>query len=164
MLGTAQHSFRRSAPTDRDWRIWSTPHTLADRPSATLALFSDSGQGIAVSGTNAYVAGYMTAPDMLTTSGAFQTTLGAAGATNAFVADLPLTPTISVSPTSIPFGTQLVATPSQPQYVTITNNTSNPIGLTLPPTSTNPQTLWEQLAARRRAQRRSQAEPLARSE
>jgi hypothetical protein len=99
---------------------------------------SDSGQGIAVSGTNAYVTGYMSAPDMLTTSGAFQTSLGAAGATNAFVADLPLTPTISVSPTSIPFGIQLVATPSQPQYVTITNNTANPIGLTLPPTSTNP--------------------------
>ena len=101
-------------------------------------LISDSGQGIAVSGTNAYVTGYMSAPDMLTSSGAFQTTLGAAGATNAFVADLPLTPTISVSPTSIPFGIQLVATPSQPQYVTITNNTANPIGLTLPPTSTNP--------------------------
>jgi hypothetical protein len=98
---------------------------------------SDSGQGIAVSGTNAYVTGYMTAPDMLTTSGAFQTALGAAGATNAFVAELPLTPTISVSPTSLAFGIQLVATPSQPQYVTITNNTANPIGLTLPPTSTN---------------------------
>jgi hypothetical protein len=101
-------------------------------------LVSDSGQGVAVSGTNAYVTGYMTAPNMLTTSGAFQTALGAVGATNAFVADLPLTPTISVAPTSIPFGIQLVATPSQPQFVTITNNTSNPIGLTLPPTSTNP--------------------------
>ena len=106
-------------------------------PSNSLT-FSDSGQGIAVSGTNAYVGGYMTAPNMLTSTGAFQTALGAAGATNAFVADLPLTPTISVSPTSIPFGIQLVATPSQPQYVTITNNTANPIGLTLPPTSTNP--------------------------
>jgi hypothetical protein len=99
---------------------------------------SDSGAGIIVSGTNAYVGGYMTAPDMLTTSGAFQTSLGAAGATNAFVAELPLTPTISVSPTILPFGTQLVATPSQPQFVTITNNTANAIGLTLPPTSTNP--------------------------
>ncbi len=98
----------------------------------------DSAQGIAVSGTNAYVAGYMTSPDMLTSTGAFQPALGAAGATNAFVAELPLTPTISVSPTSIAFGIQLVNVPSQPEYVTITNNTSNPIGLTLPPTSTNP--------------------------
>ena len=97
---------------------------------------SDSGQGIAVSGTNAYVTGFMTAPDMLTTSGAFQTSLGAAGATNAFVADLPLTPTISVSPTSINFGTQLVGVPSAEQFVTVTNNTAAPIALTLPPTTT----------------------------
>ena len=34
---------------------------------------ADSGQGIAVSATNAYVTGYMSAPDMLTTAGAFQT-------------------------------------------------------------------------------------------
>jgi hypothetical protein len=98
---------------------------------------SDSGEGIVVSGTNIYVGGYMTAPDMLTSSNAFQTTLGGAGATNAFVAELPLTPTISVTPTSLAFGIQLVATPSQPQFVTITNNTANAIALTLPPTSTN---------------------------
>ena len=101
-------------------------------------MLQDSGRGIAVSGTNAYITGQMTSADMPVSSGAFQTALGAAGATNAYVADLPLTPTISVSPTSIPFGIQLVATPSQPQYVVITNNTANPIGLTLPPTSTNP--------------------------
>jgi Beta-propeller repeat len=98
----------------------------------------DSGRGIAVSGTNAYITGQMTSADMPVSSGAFQASLGAAGATNAYVADLPLVPTISVSPTSIAFGIQLVATPSQPQYVMITNNTLNPIGLTLPPTSTNP--------------------------
>jgi Beta-propeller repeat len=106
-----------------------TPNTL---------LSQDNGRGIAVSGTNAYITGQMASPDMPVSSGAFQTALGAAGATNAYVADLPLTPTISVSPTSIAFGIQLVAAPSQPQYVTITNNTSNSIGLTLPPTSTNP--------------------------
>jgi hypothetical protein len=99
---------------------------------------SDSGQGIAVSGTNAYVGGYMSAPNMLTSMGAFQTSLGAVGATtNAFVADLPLTPTITATPNLLAFGIQLVATPSQPQYITVTNNTANPIGLTLPPTSTN---------------------------
>jgi Beta-propeller repeat len=98
----------------------------------------DVGYGIALSAAdNAYITGQTSSPDLPVTTGAFQTTLQSP-ATNAFVADLPLTPTISVSPTSIAFGIQLVATPSQPQYVTITNNTSNPIGLTLPPTSTNP--------------------------
>ena len=36
----------------------------------------DTGHGIAVSGTNAYIAGQMTSPDMPVTSGAFQTSLG----------------------------------------------------------------------------------------
>jgi hypothetical protein len=95
----------------------------------------DEGFGIAVSGTNAYVAGQMASPNMPVSSGAFQTTLRSAGATaNGFVADLPLTPTISVSPTSINFGTQLVGTPTAPQFITLTNNTSSSVGLTLPPT------------------------------
>ena len=104
--------------------------------AANTVLTADSVQGIAVSGSNAYIAGYMTSPDMLTSAGAFQTALGAAGATNAFVAELPLTPTISVSPTSIDFGTQLVGVPSTEQFVTVTNNTASAIGLTLPPTTT----------------------------
>ncbi len=95
----------------------------------------DGSRGIAVSGTNAYIAGQMASPDMPVSSGAFQTSLRAAGATaNAFVADLPLTPTISVSPTSINFGTQLVGTPTAAQFVTLTNNTSSSVTLTLPPT------------------------------
>ncbi len=92
---------------------------------------ADSAQGIAVSGTNAYVAGYMTAPDMLTSSGAFQKGLGAAGATNAFVADLPLTPTITITPASNNFGTQLVGTPTAPFFFTIANNTTSAITLPL---------------------------------
>ena len=95
----------------------------------------DEGFGIAVSGTNAYIAGQMASPNMPVSSGAFQTTLRSAGATaNAFVADLPLTPTISVSPTSINFGTQLIGTPTAAQFVTLTNNTSSSVTLTLPPT------------------------------
>jgi hypothetical protein len=92
---------------------------------------ADSVQGIAVSGTNAYVAGYMTAPDMLTSSGAFQTGLGAAGATNAFVAELPLTPTVTITPASNDFGTQLVGTATQPFFFTITNNTTSAVTLPL---------------------------------
>jgi hypothetical protein len=98
--------------------------------NATLTA-PDSAQGIAVSGTNAYIAGYMTAPDMLTSSGAFQTGLGAAGATNAFIADLPLTPTITITPASNDFGTQLVGTATQPFFFTITNNTGTPVTLPL---------------------------------
>jgi|HubBroStandDraft_2_1064218.scaffolds.fasta_scaffold06435_1 hypothetical protein len=94
----------------------------------------DSGRGIAVSGTNAYITGQMTSADMPVSSGAFQTSLGATGATNAYVADLPLIATISVSPTSLAFGTQLVATPTTAMFVTLTNNTSSAVTLTLPPT------------------------------
>lgn len=96
----------------------------------------DNGRGIAVSGTNAYISGQMTSADMPVSSTAFQKSLGGTGATNAYVADLPLTPTISVSPTSINFGTQLVGAPTTAQFVTLTNNTSSSVGLTLPPTTT----------------------------
>ena len=103
--------------------------------SANTLTTPDKGLGIAVSGTNAYIAGQMASPDMPVSSGAFQTSLGAAGAkANAFVADLPLTPTISVSPTSINFGTQLIGTPTAAQFVTLTNNTPSSVTLTLPPT------------------------------
>jgi hypothetical protein len=97
-----------------------------------------SAQGIALAGTTAYVAGYTAAPDIPTTSGAFQTSLGATGATNAFVVELPFSPTISVSPTSLVFGTQLIAVASLPQFVTLTNNTASAVTLTLPPTTTGP--------------------------
>jgi hypothetical protein len=77
----------------------------------------DSGRGIAVSGTNAYITGQMTSADMPVSSGAFQTSLGATGATNAYVADLPLIATISTA-----------------MFVTLTNNSSSAVALTLPPT------------------------------
>ncbi|MGA8677168.1 MAG: SBBP repeat-containing protein [Candidatus Acidiferrales bacterium] len=98
----------------------------------------DLGQGIAVAGTNAYITGEMSSPDMPVTSGVFQSALGATGAVNAFVAQLPMVPTISVSPTSLAFGIQLVGKPSQAQFVTLTNNTSSSIGLTLPATIVGP--------------------------
>ncbi|MFZ0882213.1 MAG: choice-of-anchor D domain-containing protein [Candidatus Acidiferrales bacterium] len=95
----------------------------------------DTAQGIAISGTNAYLTGEMASPDMPVSTGAYQASLRAVGATaNAYVADLPLIPTISVSPTSINFGTQLIGTPTAAQFVTLTNNTSSSVTLTLPPT------------------------------
>ncbi|HWO39433.1 MAG TPA: SBBP repeat-containing protein, partial [Candidatus Acidoferrum sp.] len=97
---------------------------------------NDVGNGIAVSAAdNAYITGQTSSSDLPVTSGVFQSALKST-TTNAFVADLPLTPTISYSPTSIDFGTQLVSISSLPQFVTITNNTASAVTLTLPPTTT----------------------------
>ena len=106
--------------------------------TANSLLTPDLGQGIAVAGTNAYITGEMSSPDMPVTSGVFQSALGATGAVNAFIAQLPMVPTISVSPTSLAFGIQLVGKPSQAEFVTLTNNTSSSIGLTLPATIVGP--------------------------
>ena len=102
--------------------------------TTNTAVSQDSGLGIAVSGTNAYITGQMTSADMPVSAGALQTSLGATGATNAYVADLPLTPTITITPASNDFGTQLVDSPSQPFFFTITNNSTSAI--TLPLTTT----------------------------
>jgi hypothetical protein len=105
--------------------------------AGTNAFTADIGLGIALGSGNVYVDGEAGTADFPTTTGAFQTSFtAAAGNTNAYVSELTLTPTISVSPTSINFGTQLVGVSSQPQYVTITNNTAAAIALTLPPTTT----------------------------
>jgi hypothetical protein len=99
----------------------------------------DSANGIAVAGTNAYITGQTASSDLPVTATAFQKTFTST-TTNAFVADLPLVPTISVSPTSINFGTQLVGTPTAAQFVTLTNNTTSSIPLTIPPTLTGTNT------------------------
>ncbi len=102
----------------------------ANPPLGDVALSLALGSG------NVFVSGQAGTSDFPTTTGAYQTLFKAsAGNSNAFLADLTLTPTISVAPTSINFGTQLVGATSQPQFVTITNNTASAIGLTLPPTT-----------------------------
>ena len=98
---------------------------------------SDIGLGIALQSGNVYVDGQAGTSDFPTTMGAYQTSFKAStGNSNAFAAELTLSPTISVSPTSINFGTQLVHVPSTEQFVTVTNNTASAIALTLPPTTT----------------------------
>jgi hypothetical protein len=96
---------------------------------------SDLGNGIVVSGTSAYVTGQTSSSNLpLSPMPAYP---ALKGPSDAFVAELPLIPTIGVSPTSIDFGTQLVGTPTTPpQIVTLTNNTSAPIMLTVPFTFT----------------------------
>jgi hypothetical protein len=94
----------------------------------------DAAYGIGLSGSNAYIAGQTASSDLPVTTGAYQTTFNSTAGTNAFVADFPLVPVISISPISIPFGTQLVGTPTTAQIVTITNNSTTSIPLALPPT------------------------------
>jgi hypothetical protein len=83
----------------------------------------DAGNAIAVSGTNAYVAGQVT-QGLQTTAGAYHTTTNNVAGLNAFVAELPLVPTLSVTPTLLAFGTQLINTPTGSMTVTVTNNSS----------------------------------------
>ena len=99
----------------------------------------DVAYDIAVSAAdNAYIAGQTPSSDLPVTTGSYQRTLNSS-VSNAFVADLPLTPTISVTPTSIAFGTQAVGVPtSPPQFITLTNNTSASVAITLPPTYVPP--------------------------
>ncbi|MGA8023808.1 MAG: SBBP repeat-containing protein [Candidatus Acidiferrales bacterium] len=101
---------------------------------------NDISNGIALSSAlNAYITGMAGSSNLPVTSGVLQNTLKSA-VSNAFVADLTLAPTISASPTSLPFGTQLVGATTAPMLVSLTNNTSSAITLTIPATitGTNP--------------------------
>jgi hypothetical protein len=71
---------------------------------------------------SAYITGqtFSSATTFPVTAGVFQTSLK--GTADAFVAKLSLIPTVTVSPASLSFGTQIVGTTSAPQTVTLTNN------------------------------------------
>ena len=96
----------------------------------------DSGNGIAVSGTNAYVGGQATA-GLSTTAGAYQVHTNNATGVNAFVAELPLIATLTATPNPLAFGTQPLGTPSAAMSVTITNNSSGALPVTFAVTGTN---------------------------
>jgi hypothetical protein len=92
---------------------------------------NDAGNGIAVSAANnAYITGQTSSSDLPVTPGVIQSKLNST-ATNAFVADLTLVPTISISPASHDFGIQLVGTATAPFFFTITNNSASSINLPL---------------------------------
>lgn len=91
----------------------------------------DVGNAIAIDSTgNAYITGQTfssTAAHFPITSGAFQTALD--GTSDAFVAKLPLIPTISVLPSVLNFGTVQIGTTSAAQTVTLTNNTATSVAV-----------------------------------
>jgi hypothetical protein len=89
---------------------------------------ADQGNAIAIdSHGNAYVTGITVSLDMPTTAGAFQTALK--GASDAYVAKLPLVLPVVVSPASLDFGTQLVGATTASQTVTLTNNNATALAI-----------------------------------
>jgi hypothetical protein len=93
---------------------------------------SDADQGFAIaidSHGNAYITGVtFSSTQWPITPGAFQTALK--GASDAFVAKLPLILAVVVSPANVDFGTQLVGAPAGPQTITLTNNNSTALSIT----------------------------------
>jgi hypothetical protein len=104
----------------------------------------DAVNGIAVSNGNAYVVGQTAsaatgAHPFPITTGSAQTVFPAGAVTNAFVAELPLIPTIGISPSTLDFGTVMIGTSSPASYATITNNTGSTVSLGTPTiTGANP--------------------------
>ena len=78
--------------------------------------------GMVVDGSgNIYLAGTTSSSDLPVTSGAFQQTFG--GNTDGFVMKLgaPPAPALSLNPVALQFGSQAVATSSQPQNISLSN-------------------------------------------
>jgi Beta-propeller repeat len=99
----------------------------------------DRAFGIALdSANNAYIAGEVSSTDFpvyaTPPNSPFQSTLtgsDAASITSGFAAELTLTPTVVVTPTTLAFGTVLEGNTSAAQTVTITNNTGTVVPYTL---------------------------------
>jgi hypothetical protein len=96
----------------------------------------DAGNGIAVSGTNAYIGGQAT-PGLSTTAGVYQTATKNATGVSAFVAELPLIATLTATPNPLAFGTQPLNTPSAAMTVTVTNNSTGTLPVTFAVTGAN---------------------------
>jgi hypothetical protein len=90
---------------------------------------ADMGEAIAVdSHGNAYITGSTSSGNMPTTTGASQASLN--GASDAFVAKLPLMLPVIVAPTTADFGAQLVGATTSPQTVTFMNNNTTALTIT----------------------------------
>ncbi|MGB2887201.1 MAG: SBBP repeat-containing protein [Candidatus Acidiferrales bacterium] len=92
------------------------------------------------SANNAYITGSTVSADfpVAPKPGAFQTALN--GTADAFIAKLPLVSSTAAAPLSLNFGTQLIRVATLPQTVTLSNNSTSTISITLPfgVTSVNP--------------------------
>jgi hypothetical protein len=105
--------------------------------TGTATVF-DAVNAIAIDGTNdAFITGVTGSPTNFpifppasATPPAFQTTLPSGATSAAFIAKLTLIPTLTVSPTSLSFGTVLIGMTSTAQMVTLTNNTNATIPFT----------------------------------
>src|SRR6266550_88265 len=94
-----------------------------------IALDSSSPPNVFITGETFSAANFPVFPPATATTPAFQTTLK--GTSDAFVAKLTLIPTLTVTPTTLNFGTVLIGTANPPtQMVTLTNNTSAAIAFT----------------------------------
>ena len=95
----------------------------------------DVGDGIALdSSGNAYIAGQTFSSDFPTTANSLLPNFRASsGNSNGFVAKLSANAVIGISPASLDFGSVLLNIPSQPQLVTITNNSTATLNFSAPP-------------------------------
>jgi len=112
-----------------------------------MAAVPDAVNGIAVDNMNdAYITGvtfsssatFPVFPPATATTPAFQTSLPSGATSAAFVAKLTLIPTLTVSPTSLNFGTVLIPNTSTARTVTLTNNTNAAIAFTSAVMNGNP--------------------------
>jgi len=114
-------------------------------PSGSVFLYSttfggsgpqgDAAKAIALDSSGAaYIVGAASSANFPTTSGALLPNFRASsGNSNGFVAKLSANAVINVSPASINFGSVLLNIPSQPQLVTVTNNSSATLNFSAPP-------------------------------
>jgi hypothetical protein len=117
---------------------------LADRLYATYLGGSGDGAGdtdfvagIAVdSNNNGYLTGQAISADFPHTGGVFQPALN--GPSDAFVTELGLVATLSISPNPVAFGTQLIGVPSTSMTVTVTNNSNGTLPTVFTVVGTNP--------------------------
>ena len=83
------------------------------------------------SSNNAYITGVTFSSNLpVFPAAAFQKTLPVGSTSAAFIAKLTLIPTLTFSPATLNFGTQLVNTTSAPQIVTVTNNSNAALAIT----------------------------------
>jgi len=110
-----------SAATNLLYATYFGGSGASSTPDTAIAIAIDAADSV-------YVAGDTSSTDLpLAPAAPFQSSLK--GSSDAFVAKLPLVPTVSVSPPSISFGTQVIGGTTPAQFVTMTNNTDSAVAI-----------------------------------